>query len=77
MYLSIVLATAMLAASGSASPAAKQSTPPPAKHSHPTCAVMHHDCYPACIKMTADGSDCAKTKEVCRDICGEKPEYPK
>jgi hypothetical protein len=40
------------------------------------CSVTHHQCYPACIQMNADGSDCAKTREVCRDICGPKPSYP-
>ena len=69
MYLPLILATALLAASEPASP-------PPAKHSHPACAVSHHQCYPACIKMNADGSDCAKTRTVCRDVCGEKPEPP-
>jgi hypothetical protein len=40
------------------------------------CSVTHHQCYPACVQMTPDGSDCAKTREVCRDICGAKPTYP-
>jgi hypothetical protein len=42
----------------------------------PSCGVTHHDCYPACVQMTPDGSDCAKTRNVCRDICGPKPVYP-
>ncbi len=40
------------------------------------CSVTHHDCYPACVQMTPDGSDCAKTRQVCKDICGAKPAYP-
>src|ERR1041384_6206525 len=43
-----------------------------------SCSVTHKDCYPACIqkKMTPDGEDCAKTTQVCRDICGPEPSYP-
>ncbi len=40
------------------------------------CSVTHHQCYPACVRMTPDGSDCAQTKDVCRDICGARPSYP-
>ncbi|HZP11556.1 MAG TPA: hypothetical protein VFB36_03940 [Nevskiaceae bacterium] len=40
------------------------------------CSVTHHDCYPACVQMTPDGSDCARTRQVCKDICGPKPAYP-
>ena len=42
------------------------------------CSVTHQDCYPACVqfKDTADGQDCARTKDVCRSICVPKPSYP-
>jgi hypothetical protein len=43
-----------------------------------SCSVTHRDCYPACVqmKMTPDGEDCAKTTQVCREICGPEPSYP-
>ena len=41
-----------------------------------SCSVSHHECYPACVRMNADGSDCAKTRNICRDVCGPKASYP-
>ena len=40
------------------------------------CGVTHRQCYPACVQMTPDGSDCAKTRQVCRAVCGSKSSYP-
>jgi hypothetical protein len=40
------------------------------------CGIRHRECYPACIRMAADGSDCEKTTEVCRDTCVASPAYP-
>lgn len=67
MLRSIVFATALLAVQSLfAAPAGSGN-----------CAVTHQDCYPACVKMkmTPDGEDCAQTKTVCREVCGEKPVY--
>ncbi len=66
MRFPIVLASALVAISGQAFAAKGDAN----------CAVTHKDCYPACVKHTADGSDCAKIQTVCRQVCGPEPERP-
>ena len=74
-FAAAMFAISVQAAAAATPPAAAKAAAPKAA-ANKRCAVSHQDCFPACIKLKADGSDCERTKTVCRDVCGPEPQHP-